>query len=188
MDINTNTVGGIIAASVPGILVALITQYLALIHEARTARRAVANALALLGLEMERNHDVLKEFWTGINALDTASSREETANHLAAMAAGGLLGQTLPHWSFLRWETATPEAIGALDKKDVEKIDQIYRNLRTVTDLFTQLVTLQPDERAQLEGTRFWANRYADMRSGTFDRLGQVVESVISTKSPFAGQ
>ena len=186
---NTNNAfWGIVAASVPGLLVALVTQYLALIHEARTARRAVANALALLGLEMERNHDVLKEFWTGINALDTASSREETANHLAAMAAGGLLGQTLPHWSFLRWETATPEAIGALDKKDVEKIDQIYRNLRTVTDLFTQLVTLEPEERAQLEHDRFWANRYADMRSGTFERLGKVVDSVLFANPPLTGK
>lgn len=185
---NTNTLWGIIAASVPGILVALVTQYITLIHEARTTRRAIANALALLGLEMERNYDVLKEFWAGINALDTEQSREETANHLAAMVAGGLLGQTLPHWSFLRWETATPEAIGALDKKDVVTIDQLYRNLRTVTDLFTQLVTLQPEERAQLEHDRFWANRYADMRSGTFDRFGKVVESALSTELPLASK
>lgn len=176
---------GFVAASLPGILVALFTYYLALRHERQITVRLIANALALLGLELEGNRSALDTFWRGLRALDTEEhSPDDTEHHLAAMAAGGLLGQTLPHWSFVRWERIPSEALGSLDAKGVAELDRIYRDLRDVTDLYTQLITLFPDERALLDRDRFWYNHYAGMRLSTFTRLRTVVERVLTAHHP----
>lgn len=178
---------GLMAASLPGILVALFTYYLSLRHERQVVRQLIASARALLALEMEGNREALATFWRGLNVLDAEGhAPDETEAHLAAMASAGLLMRTLPHWSFVRWERIPAQALATLDAKGIAEIDRIYRDLREVTDLYTQLITLIPEEREQLDRDRFWQNRYAGWRVGTFTRLRAVVERILAAHSPLS--
>lgn len=178
------SVAALIVASVPGILVALVSHYLTLRREDQLARRLIANARMLLGLEVERNRAALDAFWRGMNDLDKERKEAGAEGHLAAMASGGLLGQTPPHWSYTRWERIAPQALATLSEQDIATIDQSYRDLRSLSDLFSQLVTLTPEERAELERDRFWFNRYAGWRVGTFERLAQVTHGVLAAPNP----
>jgi hypothetical protein len=184
-------VAAVIAASVPGVLVALLSHYLTLRRENQVTRRLIANARTLLGLEMERNRAALDAFWRGMNDLDHGMGdldkdreADDAEGHLAGMAYGGLIRQTPPHWSFTRWERIAPQALATLSEQELAEIDQSYRDLRTVSDLFSQLVTFTPEERAILDKDHWWFNRYADWRMSTFQRLAQVTNQVLAAPNP----
>jgi hypothetical protein len=179
-------VTGVILASVPGVLVALLTYYLRILSEVRQKRQLAENAAALLSLELTRNQESLATFWREINALDKEGAAPGSEEHLAGMASGGLLARVLPHWSFVRWERMPSEALAALNTKALAQIDSIYSDLRVITDLYTQLVTLQPDEREELNKDRFWYNRFAWMHSGYFAQLTPIVERVLAVRNPLA--
>jgi hypothetical protein len=179
-------VTGVILASVPGVLVALLTYYLRILSEVRQRRQLAENAAALLSLELTRNQESLATFWREINALDKEGAAPGSEEHLAGMASGGLLARVLPHWSFVRWERMPSEALAALNTKALAQIDSIYSDLRVITDLYTQLVTLQPDEREELNKDRFWYNRFAWMHSGYFAQLTPIVERVLAVRNPLA--
>jgi hypothetical protein len=180
----TEGVAALVIASVPGLIVALASHYLALRREDQVTRRLIANARMLLGLEVERNRAALDVFWRGMNDLDKEHKEEDAENHLAAIAVGGLLGQMPPHWSFMRWERIAPQALATLSEQDIATIDQSYRDLRAVSDLFNQLVTFTPEERALLDKDHWWFNRYADWRMSTFERLTQVTNRVLAAPNP----
>jgi hypothetical protein len=179
-------VTGVILASVPGVLVALLTYYLRILSEVRQKRQLAENAAALLSLELTRNQESLATFWREINALDKEGAAPGSEEHLAGMASGGLLARVLPHWSFVRWERMPSEALAALNTKALAQIDSIYSDLRVITDLYTQLVTLQPDAREELNKDRFWYNRFAWMHSGYFAQLTPIVERVLAVRNPLA--
>ena len=186
----TSDVAGLIVATavaaLPGILVALLSHYLTQRREDRKTQQMIANARMLLALEMERNRVALATFWRTINDLDKERTATSAEGHLAAMAHAGLLMQTLPHWSFVRWEGISAEAIASLRKQNIEDIDQAYRDLRSATDLYAQLVTLIPEERELLDKDRFWYNRYAGMRLDTFERLTAVANRLLAAPTPLA--
>jgi hypothetical protein len=179
----------LILASFPGVVVAIFTYYLTFLRDASQARRLIANARVLLGMEIEHNRQALDTFWRELNALGRqgAAAAEAPHDQLAAMAAGGVLGYTPPQWSFTRWERVFPQVIATLSPKDVAEIDRAYRDLRSVADLFNKLVTLSPEERQVLEGgNRFWYNRFPDIRGQTFARLAEAVGRLSSFQSPMA--
>src|SRR5260370_18432019 len=60
----------VLAASLPGILVALLTFWLTTRRENAQARQGRVNARALLALEMEDNAGALRQFWEQIHRLD----------------------------------------------------------------------------------------------------------------------
>jgi hypothetical protein len=174
----------VILASLPGVLVALLTYWLTVRHEAALAARGSANERTLLRLEMAHNHAALAAFWQGIQDLAKKKDPDIEYEGLAALASGGLLAQIAPKWSVRRWEHISAEALSRVGEKDLAEIDQTYRTLRTISDLFTQLITMTPEESALLDKDRFWPNRYADWRQGTFDRLSAAVASVLGGRDP----
>jgi hypothetical protein len=183
--VNDN-VTGVILASVPGVLVALLTYYLRLLSESRQRRQLAYNARALLSLELTRNQEALATFWRQINALDEKGAAAGSEEHLAGMALGGLLARVLPHWSYVRWERMPSQALATLDAKVLSELDGIYRDLHVITDLYAQMTTLLPDEREVLNNDRFWYNRYAYWRNGIFAQLSQNVERVLNARNPLA--
>lgn len=96
-------VTALLIASVPGVLVALLTQSLNVRHENAIERQTVANAQLLLSLEFEDNQQALAGFWTGLNALDKEGHPDDKDAHLQALVTSGLLNQTAPRWSSVRW-------------------------------------------------------------------------------------
>ncbi len=158
-----NVAIAIIASAVPGILVALLAHQLDQQREERTACRLNANGRTLIALEIDGNRKALGDYWTAINALDKEGVKEREP-HLAAMAQNGLSGITPPHWSVARWEGTLPGTIAALGQQEVVALDQMYRDLRTITDLQQQLITFTPQEQEQLNHDRFWYNRMAFFR------------------------
>lgn len=182
----TDGVIALVAAAVPGILVALFTNYLNVRREDDQARRLIANARVLLGMELENNRQALDTFWREINDMDKEGVAEAPQSHLAGMAAGGLLGYAAPHWSFTRWERIFPQVVATLEPKQVAEIDQTYRDLRGISELFEKLVTVSPEERQSLDRDRFWYNRYADMRRATFERLSALVTRASAVRNPMA--
>jgi hypothetical protein len=171
---------------VPGVLVALLTYYLRILGEVRQKRQLAANAAALLSLELARNRESLATFWREINALDEKGAQAGSEEHLAGMAYGGMLARVLPHLSYVRWERMPPEALATLNAKVLTELDSTYSDLHIITDLYSQLVTLPPDEREQLNGDRFWYNRFAYLHSGYFAQLNPVVERVLAARNPLA--
>ena len=182
----SDQITGVILASVPGVLVALLTYYLRILGEVRQKRHLAENAAALLSLELTRNQEALATFWREINALDEKSAAAGSEEHLAGMAYGGLLARVLPHWSYVRWERMPSAALATLNAKAFTELDSIYSDLRVITDLYTQLVTLQPDEREQLNNDRFWYNRFAYLHSGYFAQLSPIVERILAARNPLA--
>lgn len=147
----------------------------------RETARLSANARMLVQLEVASNRDALGAFWDTLNGLDK-EQKPSAEEHLAGMAYGGMLGYTLPEWSFVRWERFPPQAFGALRTKEVADLDVLYRELRAITEMYAKLVTFSPEERDELNHDRFWYNRFAGWRAPAFERLAQVVGHALSAQ------
>lgn len=172
---------GLVGAALPGVLVALLSHYLTTRRAAGETRQRLANARALVALEFDANRSSLDSYWRTINALDPAPQGKSAEAHLAAMTENGLLGYTLPDWSFVRWDAFAPESFGALTSAELVKLDSAYRDLRAITDMYAQFVALTPKEWEQVS-TRFGYNDFAAWRAPAFERLAQVVHRVLSAK------
>lgn len=179
-------VTGVILASIPGVLVALLTYYLRILGEVRQKRQLGDNAATLLSLELTRNQELLSKFWREINALDEKGAAAGSEEHLSGMAFGGLLTRVLPQWSFVRWERMPSEALAALNAKALMDIDSVYSDLHTITDLYTKMMALTPEEREELNKDRFWYNRFGYWRSIYLAQLTPIVERVLAARNPLA--
>jgi hypothetical protein len=189
---NGGTLGELILsvfiASIPGIVVAFLAQYLEQRREDRNTLRIYVSARRLLALEVDNNRAALHTLWRAINDLDT-EQHSDLKEHLAAMAAGGLLGVPLPHWSFARWQRLEAITYAAFSEAEVTGVDQINRGLETISELYTQLVTLTHEEKAQMESgstARFWPSYYAGWRDLTFTKLTQVVNQTLDAPHPIS--
>lgn len=172
---------GLAGAALPGVLVALLSHYLSTRRAAGETRQRLANARALVALEFDANRASLNTFWTTVNALDPEPQGKSTEAHLAAMTEHGLLSYTLPEWSFVRWDAFAPESFGALTSEELVKLDSAFRDLRAVTDMYTRMVTLTPQEQEYVF-TRFGYNQFAGWRTPAFERLAVVVDRVLNAK------
>ncbi|WIG57931.1 MAG: hypothetical protein OJF49_000676 [Ktedonobacterales bacterium] len=173
-SITENTLVGVLVASAPGIAVALVTHWLNLWRESARARLARENARALLMVEITSDRGALAAFWSEINGLDTDANGESTEEHLTAMASAGWLGVPLPEWDFARWEHFPADALSAWEPKELLDIDRFYRTLRSITERYTAMMAIEPEERAELQN-RFWANRFAGARVERFKIVARLV-------------
>jgi hypothetical protein len=183
---------GLIAAALPGVLVALLAQYLTQRREDQQARRLDLNARKLLALEIESNRGALRDFWQEVNRLDTENGATTEA-HLAGMAAHGLIGYSGPLWATVRWDGFPPRSYGALGADEVAALDQFYRDLLTIRDLYTKLTTFTPDEHRYYfesggSSARFWNLRFGEDRAKLFERLQQVADRVANGPQPLQKQ
>jgi hypothetical protein len=181
-------IAGIFVTSLPGIVVALLAQYLTQRREDQNTRRLYASARQLLADEVENNRAALDAFWRTIESLDK-DHQQEPKQHLVALAGNGLLGYVLPHWSFSRWNQLEPETYAAFSAKEISVISQINRDLQSITDLYPALVTLTPEDKADLAknmGGRFWTIDFADMRLSTYEKMASAVQHVLSLPHPLA--
>jgi hypothetical protein len=176
-------------ASIPGVVVALLSQYLQQRREDQNNRRIYLSARGLLAAEANSNRTALESFWHTINALD-AEAHTDLKEHLAAMAENGLLSYPLPHWSLARWQRLEAITFPGFTADELTAIDQINRGLESITDIYPRLITLTPEEKAQIAGGgsvgRFWPSYFADWRELPFTRLTQAVNQVLDAPQPFA--
>jgi hypothetical protein len=180
------TLGGIFAASLSGVIVALLSQFLQQRRENENLTRLYASARRLLALEVENNRSALDTFWRTINGLD-AERHEDGTEHLAALYYGGLIGYELPHWSFSRWERLEADTFGAFGEKELAGIDQMNRQLKSVTELYSSLISLTEADKADLNKNvsgRFWGNDLARQRYPTYSKLADAVQQVVGVPSP----
>lgn len=180
---------GVLGAALPGVLVALVAQYLTQRRENQRQRRTNANTRMLVALELDANRAGLANFWRTINALDP-KQHDAVEAHLAAMAENGLLDYPMPAWGMQRWENLSAKAVGALSDKEIERIYALYADLRASESLYTQLLTITPAERALFSGggsgERFWYTYFASPRVDLFQRLQQRVQRVLDADNPLA--
>jgi len=185
MDFGTigASIGGALIASLPGVLVALLTYWLSIWRERQRIQQQQNNARALLSLEVESNRAILRQFWDDINRLDKERDTpgRSTHEHLAGMAAGGLLGYARPTWSYVRWDHFPSDALGGLGAAEAQVVDGMYRDLRAIGERYDKMLSIDPEERALLDKDRFWMNRFADPRVRAFEQLGQIVSRALST-------
>jgi hypothetical protein len=181
---------GSLLAALSGVVVAIFTHALSLQRDAGKERRLLANARTLLALEVWSNRAALRAFWEPVNGLDAARHPAESVEHLAGMYENGLLTYTLPAWSFVRWEGIEPRTIAALTSSEVTKLDALYRTLRDVTDLYSQVVTVTSDDWTELRknvGGRFWTLDLARERLPLFIRLSAAVARTLEMPDPLPG-
>jgi hypothetical protein len=171
-------------AFIPGVLIALLADYLGRRRYAQREARVNENARTLLSLEIGANLNALKGFWGTINGLDTEPQGKTLEEHAAAMAQNGLLGYTAPRWNVMRWERLAPQTAGALDQRDIFSLTRAYAGLQEISDLYGQILTVPDDERALLDGDRFWYNRFAGNRIRFFERLQQQVTDTLALGNP----
>ncbi len=178
---------GVAGAALPGVLVALVAQYFTQRRENQQQRRVNANTRMLVALELDANRTELASFWRTINELD-AEHRDGAEAHLAAMAQNGLLGYTLPAFSFRQWEHLSSQAAGALSPREIEKTYAVHADLRALGDMYARLVTIPPEEmKGYISGgsqERFWYNYFAGNRVGLFERLQQAIQRVLDAGNP----
>jgi hypothetical protein len=173
-------------AAVPGVVVALLSQYLQQRRENVNQRRLYASARRLLALEVNNNRASLDAFWRQINELD-AEHHEDSTEHLAAMYFAGLVGYEVPQWSFYRWERLEADTFAAFAEKELAGIDQMNRACESVTQYYGSLVTLTDSDKAELAQNmkgRFWGNDLARERISIYTRLAAAVQQVIGAPSP----
>jgi hypothetical protein len=171
-------------AFIPGVMIALIADYLSRRRDTQREQRVNENARTLLALEIGANLNALKDFWQAINSLDTDPQGKTLEEHAAAMAQNGLLGYTVPRWSAMRWERLAPQTAGALDQRDIFSLTRVYNGLQEISDLYGQILTIPDDERAILDHDRFWYNRFAGNRIRFFERLQRQVTETLSLGNP----
>ena len=171
-------------AFIPGVMIALIADYLSRRRDTQRERRVYENARTLIALEVGANLIALKDFWATINGLDTEPQGKTLEEHAAAMAQNGLLGYTAPRWSVMRWERLAPQTAGALDQRDIFSLTRVYNGLQEISDLYGQILTIPDDERALLDHERFWYNRFAGNRIRFFERLQGKVTETLSLGNP----
>jgi hypothetical protein len=171
-------------AFIPGVMIALIADYLSRRRDTQREQRVNENARTLLALEIDANLNALKDFWQAINSLDTEPQDKTLEEHAAAMAQNGLLGYTAPRWSVMRWERLAPQTVGALDQRDIFSLTRVYNGLQEISDLYGQILTIPDDERAILDHDRFWYNRFAGNRIRFFERLQRQVTETLSLGNP----
>jgi hypothetical protein len=179
-------VGAIFAASLPGILVALLSHFLQQRRDNQNLARLYASARRLLTLEVENNRTALDVFWGTINRLDT-ERHEDGTEHLTALYYGGLIGYELPHWSYSRWKRLEADTFAAFGEKELAGIDQMNRQLKSITELYSSLITLTAEDKAELNqnmGGRFWGNDLARSRYPTYSKLADAVQQVVGVASP----
>jgi hypothetical protein len=184
------TVGAIFAASLPGILVALLSHLLQQRRDNQNLARLYASARRLLALEVDNNRTALDVFWQTINGLDKDQHQDGT-EHLAALYYGGLIGYELPHWSFSRWERLEADTFAAFGEKELAGIDQMNRQLKSITEFYSSLVTLTTEDKADLNANvkgRFWGNDLARLRYPTYSKLADAVQQVLGVSSPMGQQ
>ncbi len=190
MDVFANPLD-VFAASLPGVIVALLTYWLTTRRANLDARRAGDNARALLALEMDNNADALRRYWDQIHRLDKTfvpgnpMTDDQLKEHLAAMATAGWVGgYVLPKWSFVRWDGFPATALGGIDPKQLTEIDSAYRDLRALGDNYDKFMYISPEERTYLDtmGGRFWAQRFADARVEMYKRLDAQVQRVVQNQ------
>ena len=182
-----SSVFDVLAASLPGIVVALLTFWLTTRRENAEARQGRVNARALLALEMGNNAETLRQFWDQIHRLDKqyVSGRpltdDQLKEHLAAMANEGWVGgYALPRWSLVRWEHFPSTALGGLNSKQLNEIDAAYRDLRALNDAYEKMMYISPEERTYLDnmGGRFWTQRFADARVDIYKRVDAIAQRI----------
>jgi hypothetical protein len=181
-------IAAIFVSSLPGVVVAFVAQYLAQRHEDQNTRRLYASARKLLADEVDNNRAALDAFWRTIESLDK-DHQQDPKHHLAALAGNGLLGNVLPRWSFARWDQLAPETYAAFSEKEIGVIAQINRCLQSISDLYPALVTLTPEDKADLAknmGGRFWTNDFADMRLSIYEKMASAVQQALSLPHPLA--
>src|SRR5579863_5608422 len=180
------TIGAIIVAAAPGVIVALVGQYFAYRQEERRYRRMIDNGRRLVALELRANLDGFQSFWREINDLDADHNTADLTKHLEGMAYGGLLGHPAPRWSFARWETTKADTLAALDTTEVERLEQVNLDLRAFADLFTAIITLSSQEVTQItsggSSQRFWGGYFANWRQLQFTQLTQLASRILSAK------
>jgi hypothetical protein len=187
--IPSNDLAGVVLAAVPGVLVALFTQYLVQRTAANDLRRLTVNARAVLRLEVQSNLETLRSFWQTVNDLDDEHHPADSTKHLARMFYSGLTSYQSPAWAVVRWERLPAEAYAALSDKEIAVLDRLYRDLRSIATMYGQVANLSDlsaNERQELEGDRFWYNRLADWRIGIYKRLNQAAERALATSNPLA--
>jgi len=173
-------------AALPGVIVALLSQYLQQRRENVNQRRLYASARRLLALEVNNNRASLDAYWRQINELD-AEHHEDGTEHLAAMYYGGLVGYDLPKWGFSRWERLEADTFSAFSEKELVGIDQMNRALKSIVEYYGSLVTLTDSDKAELNKNvsgRFWGNDLARERYPIYSRLAAAVQQVIGASSP----
>lgn len=183
MDAMLKAIPEVIIASLPGVLVALLTYWLSIWRERQRQQQQQNNVRALLSLELENNRAILRQFWDDINRLDKERDTpgRGTHEHLASMAAGGLLDYARPTWSYVRWERFPSDAMGGLGAAEAQAVDNMYRDLRAIGERYDKMLSIDPEERALLDKDRFWVNRFADPRVRAFEQLGQIVNRALAT-------
>jgi hypothetical protein len=174
-DTVTGSILGFFAASVPGIIVALLSDFLANRREERRQKQRETNARGLLQREFEGNRNALKQFWDTINGLD-GEKQTQSEQHLAGMAQHGLFSYSLPRWESTRWNGMDSDLLGALNPKDLAAYDQFYRDLEAITDAYTKMTVLSSQEMDLYNRERFWYNRYGGDYGPNFERLRGIVE------------
>ncbi len=172
-QIGVSEVFGSLLAALSGVVVAVFTHALSLQRDAGKERRLLANART-----------------QAVNVLDAARHSADSVEHLAGMYENGLLTYTLPVWSFVRWEGIEPRTIAALTSSEVTKLDALHRTLRDITDLYSQVVTVTPDDWTELRknvGGRFWTLDLARERLPLFIRLSASVARTLEMPDPLPG-
>jgi hypothetical protein len=210
-NIDASGIIGALLATLSGAVVALFTGYLAAGREAARERRLLANARALLALEVRSNRDALTAFWHTVTVLGASQSEGEHAatgitwagqaagspvpiadpvDQLAAMYAGGLATYSLPAWSTTRWHGIEPRTVAALSADEVIALDRLYRALREISDLYSRIATITPSDWSDLQknvGGRFWNRDLARDRTPLFARLGAAVAYACDAPDPLPG-
>lgn len=175
----------VLAATLPGVLVALVAFLLTQRGQNQDRLRLQANARRLLALETGANAATLRAFWEKINQLDAEHSADVEI-HLRGMAAGDLLSYDMPVMRATRWDHFALEAGSAFSGPEIERLDTFYRQLTEITDLYAKIVTLTPEETQITTGNRFWFNQFANWRVTLFQRLTADVERFLKSPEPLA--
>ena len=155
LNSDSNNIGVIVLsifiASLPGVVVAFLSQYLQERRENQNLARLYASARRLLALEVDNNRATLGRLLAPPSRSLTPSTMRTAPSIWRQCSTADLLGYELPNWSFSRWERLEADTFAAFGEKELAGIDQMNRALKSITELYSSLVTLTAEDKAELD-------------------------------------
>jgi hypothetical protein len=173
----------ILAASIPGILVAWFGSYLNRRENRAQIRILGHNARAQLRLEIDSNLRIVQAYQQALQAMDASHSHDKVTR-LKTMIDNGLFQYALPPWSVVRWEQLPALALPQFSEKDILVVEQFYQELAEIRALHHHLVVVTTEEERELGATGDASLQIAGQKITLFARLEKVVMAAAQTHNP----
>lgn len=183
-----------IIGTVVGTMLGFTLNEVAVWRRERSEKKEQAKKVRLMvTLEIDRNLDLLQEFWEVVNQEDlTKKSETQAYIQLAEQFAVS----PLPHWSHAIWQSEIPMLPLALNEKEVRAVHRLYTNFDMIESIHSSLSVLELDRQEERRATKgkesiglrsFVTPKFYKLAPEIWLQCEKVINEIIQQGNPLVG-